>query len=81
MEVVIKLFGLIRETAQTSEITLKFEGNHVTVGDLKRRLGESMSELVFVSGFVVAVNLRVALDSASIRAEDEVALLPLISGG
>ena len=78
----IKLFGLFREVAGNKEVALFLDGGHTTVGDLKRRLHESCPKFASVTGpFIVAVNRKVASDSTTVTSDDEIAILPLVSGG
>jgi molybdopterin converting factor subunit 1 len=78
----IKLFGLFREAAENKEVALSLDGAHTTVGDLKRSLRESYPKLASINDpFIVAVNRKVASDSTTVTLDDEVAILPLVSGG
>jgi molybdopterin converting factor subunit 1 len=78
----IKLFGLFREATGNKEAALSLDIGYTTVGDLKRRLCESYPDLASLNTpFVVAVNRKVASDAAKVTPDDEVAILPLVSGG
>ncbi len=78
----VKLFGLIREAAANKEVHVSIEGDCITVGDLKRQLQVSFPSLASANaGFVVAVNRKVANDTTTVTVSDEIAVLPLVSGG
>jgi molybdopterin converting factor small subunit len=54
----------------------------MTVGDLRRKLGELYPILSAAKiQFAIAVNRKLADDMESIRNTDELAILPPISGG
>jgi molybdopterin converting factor small subunit len=78
----IKLFGLFRETAGSKELEVTLVLGHTTVADLKKCVHYSYPALSSLNmPFLVAVNRKVADDSKIVKPEDEIALLPLISGG
>lgn len=79
-EVRVRFFGLYRELAGTAERRMSVsEGT--TVGELVARLRgpEGIPELPAAPA--VAVNLEYASPDRSLRAGDEVALIPPVSGG
>jgi molybdopterin converting factor small subunit len=78
----VKMFGLFREAAGKKEVTLSFDSGHITVADLKKRLLDSYPALASTNtSTLIAVNRKVAADSATVLPDDEIALLPMISGG
>ena len=78
----VKLFGLLREVVGTKEMTLSLNIDRATVADLKRSLQESFPDLTKAKiPFLVAVNRKIAQESTTIMPSDEIAILPLVSGG
>ena len=78
----VKLFGSLREAAENKEIILTFDGSHTTVNDLKQSLYDSCPNLFSRSAhIIVTVNRKVANNFTIVLPDDEVALLPLVSGG
>ena len=78
----IKLFGSLREAAGNKEVALSLDGESITVSDLKRNLNESYPKFASSkANIIVTVNRKVAADSTAIMPSDEIALLPLVSGG
>jgi molybdopterin synthase sulfur carrier subunit len=78
----VKLFGSIREAAQNKEVTLCLEADHPTVIDLKASIYAAYPKIAQGSAFLmVAVNRKVVDDTTKISPDDEIALLPLVSGG
>jgi len=78
----IHLFAGLAERFGTSQLTLLLEHDQLTVRELKQSLTEHYAEhqsLLQVS--FMACNQAYAGDDDTIRAEDELALLPPVSGG
>lgn len=91
----IKLFGSSREIAGgNAEITLKFtDGSTITITDLRKRMLETYPKLEQIP-FVFAINYKIvsqslantttapsAATTTAITPQDEIALLPPVSGG
>lgn len=91
----VKLFALAREIAGGKrEIELEFEQKSVKFMDLKERILHVYPQMKCIP-FVIAVNYRIVtdrqqtdnpgntttIDTTTITADDEIALLPPISGG
>ncbi len=76
MRVQIRLFASLRERAGTDSLTLELaEG---------ARVGDALSELSSITGdlsVVLAVNREYASASTPLHADDELALIPPVSGG
>jgi molybdopterin synthase catalytic subunit len=76
MRVQIRLFASLKERAGTDWLTLELaEG---------ARVGDALSELRWVTGdlrAVLAVNREYASESTPLHADDELALIPPVSGG
>jgi molybdopterin converting factor subunit 1 len=75
----IKTFGIAREILGGREVVL--ETSSVTVGDLRRELLLKYPELVDLRSLFIAVNLTYADDNALLAENDEIALIPPVSGG
>jgi molybdopterin converting factor small subunit len=91
----VKLFASAREMAGGKrEIELEFAQKSVKIMDLKERILHIYPQMKCIA-FVIAVNYRIvpvgqqisnpgnttAMDATTITADDEIALLPPISGG
>jgi molybdopterin converting factor subunit 1 len=78
----VKLFGYIREATGMKEMAIHLDSNHTGVNDLKQNFYEKYPKIASNGVFImVTVNRKVANDSTRIASSDEVALLPLVSGG
>ncbi len=82
MKVSVKLFAMIREIVGYDEITIRLENQAPTVGDLRTQLLFDYPTLLPLLPFSqVAVNQEVVGDDVALNAEDEIAILPPVSGG
>lgn len=76
MRVRIRLFASLRERAGASELTLELPDG--------ARVGDALGELRWLTGdlrAVLAVNREYASETTPLHAEDELALIPPVSGG
>lgn len=80
--ITVRLFANLREMVGRREITLQLAGT-ITVGYLKKKIYEAYPILRSANvPFVVAVNLKVAVDDdINLTHIDEISLLPPVSGG
>ncbi len=82
MIVRVKLFAVARQRVGQDEVQIDVPAAAPTVGDLRTALQSRFPELAEVLPHVkVAVNNDYAADGAPLRAGDEVALIPPVSGG
>jgi sulfur-carrier protein len=82
MRVKVKLFGSTREAVGQKEIEVNLSSELATVAELKSSLYSAYPQLASGASYlVVAVNRKAADDSTKVTTSDEIALLPLVSGG
>ena len=80
-EIKVKLFAMLRESVGKSEITMAVPSGF-TVRDLTNEVLKKYPQLKpFSNKFVTAVNCKVTNDNTIITSNDEIALLPPVSGG
>jgi molybdopterin synthase sulfur carrier subunit len=74
------IFGIAKDIvgSSTTEITLP---ENATVTDLKSTLQERYPQLKQLSTFMIAVNNQYATGNEIIKPNDEVAIIPPVSGG
>jgi molybdopterin synthase sulfur carrier subunit len=79
----ILLFGVTRDILGTESLSIQEEiaESIKTVGALKNYLSESFSGLNRLSTLAVAVNMVYANDNDPVTPNDEIALIPPVSGG
>ena len=77
----IKLFASLRQAMDSDEIKINSQ-NEITVLQLKKIIFETFPNLKKLNiPFFIAVNHKYATDSVVIGTNDEVALIPPVSGG
>jgi len=76
----IKAFGITRDILGQREAVLTIAGGN-TVGDLRKELVEKYPKLMGLRSLFIAVNSEYAEDSIVLNEEDEIALIPPVSGG
>lgn len=82
MKLTVKYFAGLRECFGTSEETVEIDQPEPTVADLWQALEQTHPELERMKKFVrVAVNRDFAADETPLAADDEIALIPPVSGG
>ena len=79
----ILLFGITRDIVGSSTLSMSQEDfeNLKTVGDLKDFLKQSYPKLNELSSLAIAVNNAYAEEEEQINVQDEIALIPPVSGG
>lgn len=81
MQATVRLFASAQAAAGRAECTLDLPEPAV-VADLRRRLGEELPTLATLLPLsLFAVNMRYAAETDPIRPDDEIALIPPVSGG
>jgi len=80
MKVNVLLFGITKDLVGSQFIELELEGK-LTVGQFKAVLREKYPELRDLNSLAIAVNNEYATDQVLINQNDEIALIPPVSGG
>jgi molybdopterin converting factor subunit 1 len=81
MIVRVRLFALAREKAGADCVEIEMPGGG-TVGELKGALATRFPAIAAVTRLsMVAVNAQYAGDGLALNADDEIALIPPVSGG
>lgn len=75
----IKAFGITKDILGGKEAVVEVPGTTVT--DLKQALYSRYPQLTGLRSLYIAVNNDYADESQVLRAEDEIALIPPVSGG
>lgn len=76
----VKAFGITREILGRREIILELKDGQ-TVADLRARIASEHPRVQALKSLFVAVNNEYAEDALVLQEEDEVALIPPVSGG
>ena len=80
MKYQIKAFGVVKDIIGGKEITLE-NSSSVAVGDLLRELKTRYPKLAALNSLFVAVNREYAEQHKTLSENDEIALIPPVSGG
>ncbi len=76
----VKCFGIAREIVGSRELELSGDSIGL-VGDLRQYLNERYIDLNNMKSYMIAVNQEFATDDMKVRNDDEVAIIPPVSGG
>ena len=80
MNVNILLFGITKDLVGKQKLQMELQ-NTVTVADFKKLLQEKYPELIELNSIAIAVNSEYASDEVVLQSNDEIALIPPVSGG
>jgi molybdopterin synthase sulfur carrier subunit len=79
MRVNILAFGIAKEIFGTNHLVIEFEGN--TSVDLRNSLEKQFPGLTQIPTYMLAVNTEYVLNETEIKSNDEIAIIPPVSGG
>lgn len=79
MRVNVLAFGIAKEIFGTNHLAIDFDGS--TSADLKHSLENQFPRLKQLPTYMLAVNSEYAVDATQINANDEIAIIPPVSGG
>ena len=80
MNIDILAFGIAKDILGLSETTMNLEQS-LTISELKSKLTERFPEFEKLRSFSLAVNQEYQEDDFMIKANDEIAIIPPVSGG
>lgn len=80
MEINLLLFGITREIIGRKNMQMTIPENH-NVANLRERLLRDFPSLARLKSIMIAVNNEYADDQFLLHNQDEVALIPPVSGG
>ncbi len=77
----VLFFGISKDIVGKSEMEISDLTKKTTVNDLKNYLKDEFPEFSNLTSFAVAVNSEYAKDDVSLERNDEIAVIPPVSGG
>ncbi len=80
MQIKIHTFGIARDICGGPILRLELPDN-ATAGQLKQRLTEQYPRLGALASFLLAVNEEYAEPDTLLRMDDDIAVIPPVSGG
>lgn len=81
MKLHILAFGAAADIMGGRKVELNVADSVTTVGLLKAALTKEYPDITRLTSFLIAVNARYAQDKTRISGNDEIAVIPPISGG
>ena len=79
MKVNILAFGIAKEIFGTNHLAIEFDGNNTE--DLKNSLEQQFPRLKQLPAYMMAVNSEYVSNQTTISSDDEIAIIPPVSGG
>jgi molybdopterin converting factor subunit 1 len=80
IDVNILLFGITKDLVGKQKFHLQLP-EAITIADFKKLLNKKYPELVELDSLAIAVNSEYATDEIVLKPNDEIALIPPVSGG
>lgn len=77
----IVLFGMAKDVIGKNQLELRNTSSIRNVKELKERLFQEYPEFLKLPPMAVAVNLNYARDEDAVAEQDEIVLIPPVSGG
>ncbi|MDO6472271.1 MoaD/ThiS family protein [Maribacter sp. 1_MG-2023] len=77
----VLFFGITKDIVGSSEINFSNELKPVNVAELKKQLIKSYPEFSKLNSLAVAVNSEYADDDLPLNGNEEIAIIPPVSGG
>ncbi|WP_299325176.1 MoaD/ThiS family protein [uncultured Maribacter sp.] len=77
----VLFFGITKDIVGSSEINFSDEFKPVNVAELKKQLIKSYPEFLKLNSLAVAVNSEYANDDLPLNGNEEIAIIPPVSGG
>ena len=79
MKLNLLVFGIAKEIFGTNQLVVNFDGNNSE--DLKNSLEEQFPRLKQLPAYMLAVNNEYVSTATEINSNDEIAIIPPVSGG
>jgi molybdopterin converting factor small subunit len=80
MKLELLAFGIAKDIIRGSSITIEIQDS-VTIGQLKARLFDQYPAFVKLRSLSIAVNAEYRTDDYSLSSDDEIVLIPPVTGG
>jgi len=80
MNIEILAFGIAKDIIKGSKLSIEVEAG-ISVGDLKTKLCAQYPEFKKLTSLAIAVNTAYQNDDYILSADDEVVIIPPVSGG
>ena len=81
MRISVLAFGIAREVFNTGRLEIDLPENDATVGGLRKRIEAAFPRMMKLASYMIAVNSEYASEDDRINENDEIAVIPPVSGG
>ncbi len=81
MNLTILAFGIAKDIIGGSSVELQFNSEQLTVQELKEKLAADYPTFRDLRSFAIAVNEEYAEDGQAVHQNDEIVIIPPVSGG
>ena len=81
MRVEVIAFGIAKDIVKSKSINLEMTDTEITVRDVKERLIQDFPEFGKLASLKIAVNADYVTDNHELNENDEVVIIPPVSGG
>lgn len=81
MKIKLLAFGIAKDILDNQQIDVELSLDNVTVLDLRTELEGKYPEIKKLASYMIAINKTYADDIDQIKENDEVAIIPPVSGG
>lgn len=81
MKLKLLAFGIAKEILKNQQIYIELSLDEGTVHDLRHQLEVRYPEIKKLASYMVAINRAYANDTDQINENDEIAIIPPVSGG
>lgn len=80
MKITILAFGIAKDLLATHSLEIEFQ-KEISVAELKKELENLYPKMKDLKTYMIAVNNEYAEDNQHIHTNDEIAIIPPVSGG
>ena len=77
----VQCFGIARDIIHSSSLDISHSGEINNVADLRKWINVQFPEMKKIKRYMIAVNQEYAEDDLVISIQDEIAIIPPVSGG
>lgn len=81
MKISVLAFGIAREVFNTSRLEIDLPEKDATVDGLRKRIEAAFPRMMKLASYMIAVNNEYASGDDRINENDEIAVIPPVSGG
>lgn len=81
MKLKLLAFGIAKDIFEKQQVDIELSSDKVTVFDLRNQLEMKYPEIKNLASYMIAINRTYAENTDQIKENDEIAVIPPVSGG